>query len=136
MAAIGIMDPAVKNFVFAMFRPGLRQAFQFDIRNHFVQPRFFAGPDDGGILKIRLKGEHLFQVQRQKLIAADFQQVIIGEVCQIDPRHLRFVFSDHLRNMRGHTGAKIKIGGGNHLVTFNQIVCQKSGGNGFGPRSG
>jgi len=138
--AVKVINPAVEDFVFAVLRPGLREAFQLHVGRVFVQAEFPAGFDDRGIGKVCGDRLHLFEVEREELFLADFQKRRGVQPGQIDFSHLRLVPARDLRNVRGHAVYKIKFRPAHDLMALDQIVGQQAGGNvfrvGFGDRAG
>jgi hypothetical protein len=114
--------------VFAVLRPGLREAFQLHVGCVFIQAEFSAGFDDRGISKVPCDRLHLLEVERQKLFPADFQKRRLVQPGQIDFSHLRLVMACDLRNVRRNAVYKIKLRLAYNLMTLDQIVSEQAGG--------
>jgi hypothetical protein len=67
-----VFDSRVKYFMFAVFLPGLRQTFQFDIRDIVGKTEFFPRYNNILLTKIMLHGLHLFEIQSKQSFQADF----------------------------------------------------------------
>ena len=126
-----ISDPAIEYFMFAMFRPGLRQAFQLDICYVFLQPYFFTVFDHIRILIVALNFLHLFQIQGKEFFLADFNERIGIKRGQRNFFHLYLVFARNLRHIGRYTAVKIKIVCGDDLIAFDKIIGQDACGDSF-----
>ena len=75
-----IVDSALENFVLAVLRPSLRQCFEFDVRGRRTQPVGLPPCTALRIVKVRLDGLHLGQIQGQQPLLTEAQQGVVVEV--------------------------------------------------------
>jgi len=119
LLAVRIINVTVEYFVFAVFRPGLGEAFHFHIRDVFPEAFFLPSGNDSWIKEVVANGLHFVKVQRQNAFSADGHEIVVSGIGKTDFFNDRFRFAGHLRDIGRDAADRVEVSGEKNLIPLD-----------------